>query len=363
MKAPALTEKKIRLLINFLTILFSLFFYSQTSQAETYVGTIKNIPIVMELNIYDGQISGRYFYKKYGVDIPLSGYYDKAKIHLIENEEKRQGIFLFLNKECGFFCPGGYWYDELNSKSLPINLREIDGNSINPNDSYGLDRNSEYTIYDILRQESITFSEKKSAPFTDFSSMELIWMQDKKSKLEFFNLKANQTFTQVQKVNKFLEEEFRRFNLAFYEGASTDILFNPNFARENLLSFSVLGNIFYPGTAHPAYLDNHYTIHIPSARLLSIEDIITLPENQQVAPWLMSQLLQIAPNEMQSQPECNYMDINTWNIDSHSGWYLTNKGLHISPTYPFVLNACGSPEWAVLPLSVIQQNPGLVTIE
>jgi len=84
-----------------------------------------------------------------------------------------------------------------------------------------------------------------------------------------------------------------------------------------------------------------------------------------MVPWLIKQFTALYPDEMKKPAEgdedtCDYTDESVW---GYSNWHFTAKGSYLGAYFARYQRGCDSPDWSVLPYSLIKQHPGAVKLE
>ncbi|MDR1848994.1 MAG: hypothetical protein LBQ75_03040, partial [Zoogloeaceae bacterium] len=240
--------------------------YAQAGRAEVQVlqGKIGSAPIVMQLGISKdsyGRIAagGRYFYRKYKTDIPLSGYgTEQGDLHLIEWAWKVDDDFgddsdvpdgavrariTLTPKGKGW---RGTWQEKDTSKTLPVTLEPL-----NPAELVGARfKVSEYTsAYDIVRLTGMSLQAGEKETFMGYT---LEWMEEPITKLDMFRVRDGFSDEALKRINAALEAtQFESIKWYFdcqgNGGFNFEQSVTPLFLNKRLLSVSIFTDWFCGG--------------------------------------------------------------------------------------------------------------------
>lgn len=137
------------------------------------------------------------------------------------------------------------------------------------------------------------------------------------------------------------------------------------------VSFRIDAAWYCAGAAHPDFSTQGFTFDAGTGAALTLEDLVWPPghdapapqsdawygwRSNVLAPRLVALLRRFHPQELVSpanaEDECDYSDPQVW---SFPAWYLSAQGLHVGATFPRVIRVCDNPDWAIIPLSALDQ--------
>jgi hypothetical protein len=341
---------------------------------ELYQGKVGRMPVVMTLDSSsDGTVSGRYFYRKYRKDIPLSGKWEGKSLLLSEgwNNSKPEKVAMRLERSGNGLR--GEW---VGKKPLSIVLTVVDGRAIEIPDS-ALASWRQRAPYELLRLEGLSLKTNKSEPFQGYG---LQWLQEPQSNITHFRITSGLPAELRGKLNHVLADRQWSEVASYFQcmsspvGGEFDQTVTPHLISPNLLSASIFTGYFCGG-AHPDFGDSPLNIDVATGAVLALEDLLWVGSGAPVkfdkksydpaesdykakslAPWIVKEFQRLYPNEMVPDPEeCNYADPSVW---EYASWYMTENGIVLDPSFPRVERNCELTEWSILPWSVIKQHPG-----
>ena len=353
--------------------------------AQVYQGRVGNAPIVMEFDVgQDGQVDGRYFYRKYHADIALSGKrgadgalslgenlpYDSERIDIVLKPQGKGWV--------------GEWKGPKAKTALAMELVPLDVAALRPFDPASAVAKQE-SAYDYARLSGLVFKPGKTQKFNGYN---LQWMEEPVSKITLFRVQDGLPADTLTRLNRMLAERQWREVSGYFGcmggaarssgGGDYEQTITPRFINGRFFSASVFTS-YYCGGAHPDFGDNPINLDLKTGKELQLEDLlwlgkaeVRLPrktdgsrvdyqyEEKTLGPWLQRAMKQQHPKDMVSDPEgCDYNDPSVWQFVS---WYLTPKGLYVGPSFPRVARACEYPEWSVLPWKLVNQHPGALGV-
>jgi len=345
-----------------------------TQASEVYQGKVGRMPVVMTLDTSsDGTVSGRYFYRKYRKDIPLSGKWEGKTLQLSElwdNSEPEKIAMLLERSGNGL---QGTW---AGKKPISVVLKVVDSSAIDIQDPVLVSWRKR-DLYELMRLEGLSLKPGKRESFQGYS---LQWLQEPQSKIAYFRITSGLPAEQLGKLNHVLAERQWSEVASYFQCMSTpmggefDQTVTPRFISPNLLSASIFTGYFCGG-AHPDFGDSPLNINLATGEMLTLEDLLWVGSGAPVkfdsrsydpaaseykekylAPWLVNEFRRLYPNDMvPDAEECNYADPSVW---EYASWYMTEKGIVLDPSFPRVERSCELTEWSILPWSVIKQHPG-----
>lgn len=341
---------------------------------EVYQGKVGRMPVVMTLDASsDGTVSGRYFYRKYRKDIPLSGKWEGKNLLLSEGWNNSEPEKIAMRLERAGNGLRGEW---VGKKPLSIVLTVVNGRAIQIPDPV-LASWRQRDPYELLRLEGLSLKTNKSEPFQGYG---LQWLQEPQSNITLFRITSGLPAEQLGKLNHVLADRQWSEVASYFQcmsspmGGEFDQTVTPHLISPNLLSASIFTGYFCGG-AHPDFGDSPLNIDVATGEVLALEDLLWVGSGAPVkfdkksydpaesdykakslAPWIVKEFQRLYPNEMVPDPEeCNYADPSVW---EYASWYMTENGIVLDPSFPRVERNCELTEWSILPWSVIKQHPG-----
>ena len=356
-----------------------------------FTGTLGKMPIVMEVQTAaPTNISGRYFYQKYRKDIALSGVMQGATLVLNEGEQpygdEKPLPQIHLNIETG--KAWGEWSND-QGKTLKIELTEAELPAISAGTLPYLAKLYDAEPYEYLRLQGMNLKQGKTQTFQGYS---LQWWSEPQTKTAFFEIVSGYTPEVRDRINKLLLgrlwQEVVEYYGCFSAGGGAYYLqtVKPLLITPKVISISV-GTEAYCGGAHPDYSDAYINIDAQNGKPVTLEDVLWVGQgkplhyeernseqsaevsaayseyrNNEFAPWLVAQLRQLYPEEMQPVPDdnCTYGEQDHWDYPT---WYFAENGIKFGPSFSHADAPCAFVDWSVLPYSVIKQNPGGVAAQ
>lgn len=369
------TIREISVITRFLLGLGCLLLAMAAQAGEVYQGKVGRMPVVMTLDASsDGTVSGRYFYRKYRKDIPLSGKWEGKSLLLSEGWDNSEPEKVAMRLERSGNGLRGEW---VGKKPLSIVLTVVDGRAIEIPDPV-LAGWRQRDPYELLRLEGLSFKTNKSETFQGYG---LQWLQEPQSNITHFRITSGLPAELLGKLNHMLADSQWSEVASYFQcmsspmGGEFDQTVTPHLISPNLLSTSIFTSYFCGG-AHPDFGDSPLNINVATGEVLTLEDLLWVGRgapvkfdksydraeyeyrNKLLAPWLVQEFQRLYPDEVTSEPEeCNYADSSVWGVNS---WYMTEKGIVFEPYFPRIARNCELTEWSLLPWSVIKQHPGLL---
>lgn len=370
------TIGEISVITRFLLGLGCLLLAMAAQAGEVYQGKVGRMPVVMTLDASsDGTVSGRYFYRKYRKDIPLSGKWEGKSLLLSEGWDNSEPEKVAMRLERSGNGLRGEW---VGKKPLSIVLTVVDGRAIEIPDPV-LAGWRQRDPYELLRLEGLSFKTNKSETFQGYG---LQWLQEPQSNITHFRITSGLPAEQLGKLNHMLADSQWSEVASYFQcmsspmGGEFDQTVTPHLISPNLFSASIFTGYFCGG-AHPDFGDSPLNINVATGEVLTLEDLLWVGRGAPVkfdkksydpaesdykakslAPWIVKEFQRLYPNEMVPDPEgCNYADPSVW---EYASWYMTEKGIVLDPSFPRVERNCELTEWSLLPWSVIKQHPGRV---
>ena len=366
-----------------------------TAHAEdgrrVFTGTLGKMPIVLELNTSNAEnISGRYFYQKYRKDLVLSGIKNGEMLVLDEGEqrygEKTPRPQIHLNIE-----PNRFWGDWSNDegKTLKIELVEAKLPVMPAGTLPYLAKLHETEPYEYLRLQGMKLKQGKTETFNGYS---LQWWSEPQTKTTLFEVVSGYTAEERQRINQQLMGRLWLEVVGYYGClAGGGVNFYHQTIKPLLMTPSVIsvniGTEYSCGGAYPDQNDVPLNLDAKTGKPLVLEDVLWVGEGKplhydeldgesdqspdtftafsayrsnEFAPWLVDQLSKLYPDQMTSDEDCAYSDVEPWRFLS---WHFAENGIKLEPSFPHVAASCGYVEWSVLPYNLIKQHPGGVALQ
>ncbi|WP_415761749.1 hypothetical protein [Pseudomonas sp. CP4] len=364
---------------------------------RVFTGTLGKMPIVVELNItQQDEVTGRYFYEKYHRDLPLSGALQNSTLTLTEGNNRYGDDKPLSTLELEE--TGSGWQGEWKSpqgKKLPVKLIEARLTAPTSSTLPFIAALPYSEPYEYLRLQGLKL---KPAKKENFMGYHLQWWTEPETKISLFSVESGLSKDDQQRVNQQLLG--RLWNeVISYHGCQLQGGENVEFmqqAQPKMISPAVVSlNIstsYYCGGAHPDFGDSPLNIDVKTGHPLSLEDVLWVGEgnpllhaerdslgdeplskdesnaryqyvSKELVPWVIKQFTALYPTEMKKptgDDDCNFQDESIWGT---SPWYFTEKGLYLGAYFARVQRSCDSPDWSILPYSLIKQHPGAAKLQ
>ncbi|MCC3705296.1 hypothetical protein LLR08_22420 [Rouxiella badensis] len=381
-------------------ILLMLSLLSASAMAEeppvVLTGTIGRSAVVMELDLNKPEaITGRYFYEKYHLDLPLNGTEEDGELSLQEgtddfNDTPRPTLRLQSDGKSGW---QGTWSNP-QGKIMPIELTPAQLPETNA-DPF-LTKLIHDSPYEYLRLSNLQLEKGKEQTFMDYP---LQWWHEPQSGVSLFTLASGYPEAQLKEINQRLMARLWQEVIDYHScmlGASQfgsgefEQSVTPELLSSTVVSVKI-STSYSCGGAHPDFGDSPLNLNAKTGAPLSLEDIMWIGKEKpfhymyaedhdergnngvsfddystyrekNFAPWLISQFKQLYPSEMQKpkgNDDCDYSDAEIWYYPS---WYLTPKGIHFGPSFARAMRDCEGTSWSVLPWAVRTQHQGGVPL-
>jgi hypothetical protein len=348
-------------------------------------GRVGAAAVVMELDIaQDGQVEGRYFYRKHHRDLALSGKQQAdGSLQLGENlqyDEQRNDISL-RSQGSGWV---GEWHGSKASKAVAISLMPYPQAQWPGSSDTALNSVRQRSGYDYLRLVDLPLKAGKRERVQGHT---LQWWEEPVSKIRLFRVQDGYPAASLQRLNQVLAERQWQEVASYFDcqlggtrtaGADFEQTVTPHLLGNKLFSVSIFTS-YYCGGAHPDFADNPLTLEVASGKQLQLEDLLWVGkgkpqlarkaggertdyqyEEQVLAPWLSRTMTRLHPTDTKpaQEEDCDCRDPQVWQFVS---WYATPQGLYLGPSFARVARACEYPGWSELPWTVVKQHPGART--
>ena len=247
--------------------------FQEVISYHKFEGKIGNSEVVMELKVTDSYISGRYFYKKIGIPISISGSLDKQRKFKITEYTSSESSAMFIGSFVSDELISGNWISTDGKKNLPFSLSW--SNKIGAKVFYEV-KSAKYC------------SEVKGASKNDIlldtacSTLEVEVIRIETS-VPFLNEKINRKITQlICGANPFgssknsIEELLNSVNASgeeagsFQSSTSVDILNNDT----KIFSIAITQSDYAFGAAHPTASYLVYNFEMSSGNIIVLKDLM-----------------------------------------------------------------------------------------
>lgn len=354
------------------------------SGAQVYTGTLGKSPIVLEINTRTGE--GRYFYKKYRKDLALDGAMDGETLVLKEGsrmENFRPTLRLQPTRN-GW---SGEWTSTAGKK-LKIELTPAIIPEVPADASPFLASLHDKYPYEYLRLQGVTLKKGKTETFMGYT---LQWWSEPQTETSLFEVVSGYSPEERQRINQQLMARlWGEVSSSYGCGGSYAQSSQPLLMTPSVMSVRISTD-YYCGGAYPIQSNDTLNFDIKTGKRLTLDDVLWVGQGKPLhyeqseefdagspgaseswsnyrttewAPWVVAQLLKLYPSEMTVTPEgendCGYDEDYPWQVP---GWYFTEQGIKLEPSYPHVAAVCGFVDWSVLPYSVVKQHPGGVALQ
>ncbi len=362
------------------------------SGKQTYTGMLGKMPIVLEVSA-DGS-EGRYFYQKYRKDLVLSGTKEGETL-VLEEGDQRYGEYkpfptIRLQPESNGFS--GEWVSP-KGKVLKIQLQPANLPPVPAETLPYLVRLHDKAPYEYLRLQGMKLIQGKTETFMGYT---LQWWREPQSNAELFEVISGYSAEERQQINQQLMGRLWREVVGYYgcfanyADAYYSQISQPLWMTPSVMSVRV-STEYFCGGAYPDQINDSINFDTKTGNSLTLEDVLWVGQgkplhyeedydvynsssesstaysdyrNKELAPWLVAQLLKLYPTEMTTTPEgendCGYNDDYPWH---YPGWYFTEKGIKLEPSFPHVAAVCQNIGWGVLPYKLVKQHPGGVALQ
>ncbi|MEB0047885.1 MULTISPECIES: hypothetical protein [unclassified Pseudomonas] len=368
-----------------------LFTLVSTAHAEeggqVFTGTLGKMPIVVELNTRDAnEVTGRYFYEKFHRDLALSGTLADKTLTLNEGDNRYGDDKPLPTLKLKQTANGwqGKWASP-KGRTLEVQLTEAEPKAPAATALPFIAALTKSDPYEYLRVQGLTLKPGKKEMFMGYG---LQWWSEPVSKVSLFSVESGYPKADLERVNQQLlgrlwSESINYYscqlrggkNAEFEQGAA------PTFLSPDVVSLNI-STRYDCGGAHPDFGDSPLNFDVHTGRVLVLADVLWIDEadtpsttpdsdtrashqHDVMVPWLIKQFTTLYPEEMKKpaagdEDSCDYTDESVW---SYSNWHFTATGLYLGAYFARYQRGCDSPDWSVLPYSLIKQHPGAVKLE
>lgn len=336
-------------------------------EPRVFTGSVGSARIVMELEDNSGQVSGRYFYRKYRLDIGISGALAGDTLVL---DARSSGDRIVLRKTRDGMVGA---LTTKNARQVPVRLVSAGLDDIgNTVSALGDEHLSVYERAQLSGLALVAGNRQH-----DGARVLRDW-REPVSGIILFRIEHGYPKPVLDTINAALERHHWEqisswFTCEGFDGApGMDVSEQREiFLNDDFVSYSWFSNWSCAGTAHPDFGSQGFTFDAHTGQKLELEDLIyfadlPVPEDDSpefyayrsevFAPRIVALLQQAYPEEMsldESEPvddQCNYADPSVWDFPS---WHLTKGGLHLGAYFARAERPCDDPEWPVLPWKLL----------
>lgn len=359
----------------FLLLFLAIAIISNGQASFILEGTIGKYPVVMKLS---KELPG-YFYTSTRREIELEFSSEKNNTVILrktgyDNGASKEIVHeTFILKRTGNEWKGTW---QTKNKQLPVLLKPVDTvkydfNSI-PHINYYFDDAID-RIYHKTRLSHLTFVKDS---LTRSGIYQLQWMHEKLTGITGFRVVNGYAQPILDRVNTVLTKKQLEDVLGYltcnglkddfdYQQADWQPFLSPEFISVQAYTSSFCGG------AHPNYSNTSFTIDIRKGK--EVEDIDELfwftgskpiakdsgirdhylEERSRAIVLLITRLYPAEMKKPSSEDSCDYSDPERW---KYPYWFLTDKGLYITPSFTHAEHSCENPEFTWIPYSVLAEH-------
>jgi len=354
---------------------------------QVFTGTLGKMPIVVELNTRDAsEVSGRYFYEKFHRDLELSGTLLGQTLTLNEGnnrygDDKPRPTLKLKQTTNGW---QGEWKSP-KGKTLPVQLTVAKLPTPAADALPFIAALPKTDPYEYLRVQGLTLKPGKKETFMGYG---LQWWTEPESKVSLFSVESGYPKADQDRVNQQLLGRLWSEAIDYYgcqlrggENAEFEQGATPTFLSPEVVSLNI--SIGYDcGGAHPDFGDSPLNLDVHTGRVLALSDVLWIGEADKpstttgsdtrashqrdvLVPWLIEQFTVLYPEEMKKPAEgdddnCDFTNEDVW---GYSNWHFTAKGVYLGSYFARYQRGCDSPDWSVLPYSLVKQHPGAIKLD
>jgi len=359
-------------------ILLSTSSHASENAPQVYTGMVGSARVVMELESGVDEesniVRGRYFYRKYRLDIGLRG--SRTDDGLLLDSPTSGDRMTLRSTDTGL---SGLLTTK-DARRFAVSLSPIGANAA------GTDQiNDSLTGFSPYEREQIAELAFVAGDIRQVGTGILSNWREPVSGIEMFRVETGYSVAVLDTINATLERQhWERMSQWFTcEGYGGEPGIEISEARAPFLSDEFVSYVWFAnwscaGTAHPDFGNQGHTFDGRTGREMALEDLIyfgdlPLPQkdsaefyayrNEVFAPRIVALLGELYPQEMKraggetADGDCDYSDAAVWDFPS---WYLTNEGLYLGAYFGWAQRSCDSPDWSVIPWQNLAQLKPLV---
>ena len=375
--AMSLRYQRLALVASF--ILVATPSHASENLPEVYAGTVGSARVVIELeggvDEEADTVSGRYFYRKYRLDIglrgtrtgdgllldsPTSG--DRMTLHSTDN-----GLSGLLTTK--------------DARRFAVSLSPIGANAADTDQI-----NDSLTGFSSYEREQIAELAFVAGDIRQVGTGILRNWREAVSGVEMFRVETGYSVAVLDTINATLERQHwervsQWFTCEGYGGEPGIEISEARapFLSDEFVSYAWFANWSCAGAAHPDFGTVGHTFDGRTGREMALEDLIyfgdvPIPQkdsaefyayrNEVFAPRIVALLGELYPQEMKpagdetAVGDCDYSDAAVWDFPS---WYLTPQGIYLGAYFGRAQRSCDNPEWSVIPWQILAQLKPVVT--
>ena len=344
-------------------MLLAMPFRAHAEAMQVFEGSAGTARLVMELEATGNEVTGRYFYRKYRLDIGLAGSWSGETLTLAA---RTNGDSMILRRNRNGLAGS---LVTKNGRTVPVNLTPIAIQSASQMAPSAI-------MPDLSPYEQVQLADLalvRGETRQDGSRVLRNW-REPVSGIEMFRIESGYPTAVLDKINAAFErQQWERVSQWFtcegYDGEPgmeiTEV--KAPYLGDEFVSYAWSVSYSCAGTAHPDFGTQGYTFNAQTGRELVLEDLLyfgTQPvpaaestefytyRTEVFSSRVVALLGQLHPHEMipaeaaDAGDECDYTDPSVWNFPS---WYLTKDGLYLGAYFSRAMRPCDEPDWAVIP--------------
>lgn len=344
-------------------MLLAIPFRAYAEAVQVFEGSAGPARVVMELEATGNEVTGRYFYGKYRLDLGLAGSWSGETLTLAASTSG-DSMILRRNRKglAGSLVTK-------NGRKVPVNLTPIPIKSASQKAPSAI-------MPDLSPYEQVQLADLalvRGETRQDGSRVLRNW-REPFSGIEMFRIESGYPAAVLDKINAAFErQQWERVSQWFAcegyggePGMDISEVRSP-YLGDEFVSYAWFVSYSCAGTAHPDFGTQGYTFNAQTGRELVLEDLLyfgaqPVPAAESTefytyrtevfSPRVVALLGQLYPHEMipaetaDAGDECDYADSAVWNFPSG---YLTKDGLYLGAYFGRAMRPCDEPAWAVIP--------------
>ncbi|MDR3419452.1 MAG: hypothetical protein P4L83_25010 [Nevskia sp.] len=352
-------------------VLFSLVAGSAWADEVVLKGTVGTHPVVMQFDASPDGATGNYFYVKFKQDIVLQGSAGKDKVDL--SSESTGDHFVLSRGGDGYTGT----FTTAKGVKLPVTLARVAHGSV-PEPQPDLAFRQPLSDYARLRLADVKFVDGRKETVGKYT---IQWYSEPLSKLEMFRVVDGYPEAVAKGINRVVARDFYAALDGYFScgsgensGSGAEIKVSSRVLTDRLAGYAVSSSWSCSGTAHPSMGVDGTAVDARTGKELGLDDLWWLGSGARPAPmsdaWfkyrnevfgpaVVALFKRLYPDHMKPAGDdgCDYSDAGPWSTTS---WYLTDKGLFLSPDFEGAARACADVDWSLVPYSELKKsNPAL----
>lgn len=346
-------------------------------RADDYLlkGDVGKYPVVFDLFMSGNQIEATYFYTSTCIDIVLKGERTDNGVVLyashyngnIEDTTETWQLTENANKSWT-----GKWIGK-KGKAYDVVLAPIDLNTIrHPYAQLPIVKEfKEGDAYNYVRSSMLQIV--KDTATAQYGKYSLRGYHLKNARIQMFEIVGGMDKTLAAKINsrllnKFVEHAWNYYGCTGNDTPAYNYTIYPPYITDNILSVNITADYYCNQAAHPDFTQEPVTIDMKTGNELVLEDMLSLtatvvPVDHEgkwsdyraeiYGPRLLALMQKLHPHQMSLINECGYGTVDPWRYPT---WYVTEKGLYISPSFPHVMSNCLLPDWSYISFEELKKH-------